>query len=34
MNNIRQWDGLLSLELLLLLGLLCLHGPPIALNGH
>jgi len=31
---IRQWDGLLSLELLLLLGLLCLCGPPIAFDGR
>jgi hypothetical protein len=34
MKQTRQWDGLLSLELLLLLGLLCLCGSPIALDGR
>jgi hypothetical protein len=34
MNRIRQWEGLLSLELLLLLGLLCLCSPPIAFDGR
>jgi hypothetical protein len=34
MKQTRQWDGLLSLELLLLLGLLCLCDPLIAFNGH
>ena len=34
MNNIRQWEGLLNLELLLLLGLLCLCGPPIAFDSR
>jgi hypothetical protein len=34
MQLTRQWDGLLDLELLLLLGLLCLYGPPIAYSGR
>jgi hypothetical protein len=34
MSQKRQWDGLLSLELLLLLGLLCLCALPIGSNGR
>lgn len=33
MQQTRQWVDFLKLELVLLLGLLCLCGPPIALNG-
>ncbi len=34
MKQTRQWYGLLSLEHLILRGLLRLCGPPIALNGR
>ena len=34
MNTTWQWDGRLSLGLVLLLGLLCLYGPPIAFGGR
>ena len=34
MIRTRQWDGLRSLGLLLLLGLLCLCGTPIAFDGR
>ncbi len=34
MKQTWQWEGLLSLEHLILRGLLCLCGPPIALTGR